>query len=201
MPNIIIHSSHGDVVVNDETGVPIGRVPKELPKIRAFNLFEYREHYPSEAGDVSDIDILDVGYWYEDSGVEKYEAPEPDFRAEVAREQSETAAAVKLRGLADEEVASWRRTFSVRRVSPSSANAKSVCLALIDASASFTLMPLPDDHWEFGVKLEHNTHLGVAVMTPRPACPSCGDPGPSGAGCPKCPGFWFAAEAVEVNHG
>lgn len=85
---ISVHSSHGDFSIDARTGYPMDALPETLPKILRFNLAEYADAYPKEPAP-SDLDILDVGYWYSKNGKRHYEPPEPDFRARVKSDAEE----------------------------------------------------------------------------------------------------------------
>jgi hypothetical protein len=47
-----------------------------------FDVDEYRKHY----GEVQDTDILLIGFWYTEGGVEKYAEPEHDYRTHHAED-------------------------------------------------------------------------------------------------------------------
>jgi hypothetical protein len=84
----VVHSSGGDITIDLVNGKVLsfeldGEDPEYrevFENIRNFDLKEYVEHYPDEAGETQ-FDILDLGYWLKDG---YYEPPEPDFRENVA---------------------------------------------------------------------------------------------------------------------
>lgn len=79
--NRSVFGTHGEFVI-DKDGLPIGDVPQEYKHIKKVNLKEFEEWSSKVKGRNDwDVDILTVGYWYDDdSGVEKYSPAEDDYR-------------------------------------------------------------------------------------------------------------------------
>ena len=79
----IVHSSHGDFVI-DENGIVTkfkaeAEAEADYRNYVRFDLPEYKRHY----GELdTEYDILDLGFWKKDGS---YEPPEKDFRDRVAR--------------------------------------------------------------------------------------------------------------------
>lgn len=77
-----VSSSHGQFVidcsgrilqVDDESG--------ELPNVTRFDVAEWEKYWGRKLDD--SLDILDLGYWYDDKGTERYEEPAHDWRLEI----------------------------------------------------------------------------------------------------------------------
>lgn len=86
-PAFIIHSSHGDMDVDDK-GVPFGVVPTCFLDIRRFDVDEYKKwgekHFPKELkSSPVEVDILEIGYWYGPVAKQKFCPPEAEFREHV----------------------------------------------------------------------------------------------------------------------
>ena len=96
----IVHSSHGDFVI-DENGIVIkfkaeAEAEADYHNYVRFDLPEYKKHY----GELdTEYDILDLGFWKKDGS---YEPPEKDFRDRVARIGTILAIAVTI-GYANSE--------------------------------------------------------------------------------------------------
>lgn len=83
MKTTIVHSSHGDLVIYSHGVVSRSKSKyddDELRNIIAFDMQEYEQTYGKPA---SDCDILDLGYWYDDTnGSVSYEPPAYKWRDE-----------------------------------------------------------------------------------------------------------------------
>ncbi|MEP2668928.1 MAG: hypothetical protein ABJH04_08030 [Cyclobacteriaceae bacterium] len=81
---VIVYSSNGEITVNKKTGdvvliTPNGSDDAAFRRIKKFDLDEYKRYYNLEC--IPDnIDILDLGYWYDNN---EYEEPAMDWREEV----------------------------------------------------------------------------------------------------------------------
>jgi len=76
-----VFGSHGDFYI-DKEGVPTGNVPKEYQNVKKVDLKEFDEWWKKCGFNdtVECIDILTIGYWYDEDGVEKYSPAEADYR-------------------------------------------------------------------------------------------------------------------------
>lgn len=76
-----VFGSHGDFYI-DKDGAPIGDVPDEYQNVKKVDLKEFGEWCKKVGIEHTDgeIDILSIGYWYDEDGVEKYEPAEEDYR-------------------------------------------------------------------------------------------------------------------------
>lgn len=76
-----VFGSHGGFYI-DKDGTPTDEVPEEYQNIKKVDLKEFEEwckKCPVDRGE-GDIDILSIGFWYDEDGVEKYEPAEADYR-------------------------------------------------------------------------------------------------------------------------
>lgn len=92
-----VNSSHGTLVI-DRHGFVISREIHKCCPINslvsedhfdlltafAFDVLEWERYWGKKLGDVSDLDILDLGYWYVNkNGEVEYEAPANHWREEL----------------------------------------------------------------------------------------------------------------------
>ncbi|ESZ33839.1 hypothetical protein [Mesorhizobium sp. L2C067A000] len=84
--SLTVDASTGNVLSYDDGGtLPDPDCPPErgyTDYVRV-DLDEWRKTYTGQEPDC--LDVLDVGFWYLDDGVEKYEGPEQDWRDEYER--------------------------------------------------------------------------------------------------------------------
>jgi hypothetical protein len=91
-------SSHGTLTVHPATGEVISRnieepeseEGKDLASITEFDVTEWIQKY-GEAQLPSQLDILDLGYWYEKNHTTQYEEPAHDWRIETAEIRKENS--------------------------------------------------------------------------------------------------------------
>lgn len=82
----IVHSSHGDITINLDTGDVISHNNNgNYTDVVRFDLQEYFQHYSGEEqNQVNEFDILDLGYWFRDDKLALvYEAPDHQWRQEI----------------------------------------------------------------------------------------------------------------------
>lgn len=82
-----VYSSNGEITIELSTGRVTDMVVYadcELPNIIRFDLEEYRRYYGVD--NESNIDILDLGYWYREGDRVFYEEPLLDWRVEHQNE-------------------------------------------------------------------------------------------------------------------
>jgi hypothetical protein len=96
MKTATVHSSHGDITIDAQTGVVISHGNNtEYADIARFDLEEYRAQYPDEK-EVRGYDILDLGYFLKDG---TYEEPDHHWRRDCA---------IERQMVADGQVQVWR---------------------------------------------------------------------------------------------
>lgn len=58
----------------DAEGIPVGEVPKSYQHGKRYDLKEYDEwRKRCNGAQEENIDIISIGYWWDDNGVEKYD--------------------------------------------------------------------------------------------------------------------------------
>ena len=76
----VVHSSAGDYTC-DQHGCVVETPPESDVAIVAFDLSEYALTYGGLAKGQNEFDILDLGYWWLDAGIPKYEEPCYEWRS------------------------------------------------------------------------------------------------------------------------
>ena len=73
--------SSGEFEITEE-GLPVGELPKEYQKYKRFDVKEY-DKWRKKNGNLKKletIDIMSIGIWIEQKGVEKYNPPDKNWR-------------------------------------------------------------------------------------------------------------------------
>lgn len=73
--------SSGEFEITEE-GLPVGKLPKEYRKYKRFDLKEYDEWCKKNGNlkKLETIDIMSIGIWIEQGGVEKYDPADAKWR-------------------------------------------------------------------------------------------------------------------------
>ena len=101
MKKAIVYSSHGEIVIDSDTGKVLEVNPFESPdpdfirgyKDVTFDLAEYYSHYKMKVGSEDTFDVLDLGFYEKD----KYLPADKGFR-ELFREDLEKKRNKKKKG-------------------------------------------------------------------------------------------------------